>query len=533
MSVDKGGLPQRSGTVMTRSSTGYASEDDAIPDEDNSEVTKLFSERLRAWKHACAYLEDYITATEKLHSGLGKDYEKVLKTVSHPLKEGEHFDQSLGGVAGMFDNIRTNTQAISNSHYETAKILKGSVLPTFVRLHTEIKNKSKELVKGAGKGSKAVEKARNTTQKHIELLGQHSASFDSTGGKIGAENDPYIIQRGVMHRLNKQIMEENANRSDLLGVQDNFASFEQHVVGQFQAGLGQFNTVISKQDDVSKSLYGDMVATAQRVPPNFEWQGFLKRYNNVLLDPNAPERNINNVNFPNQDHRATVPLISGSLERKGKVLKRYDTNFYVITPSKYLHEFKTDDDFSKDPLPENSLFLPDCVIGALDGAKFAVKGKDTSKSKIGINLSTSHEYSFRAHTPQDAVQWYEIIRQAAGQVSNEKPDISTPTSPISPATAEGEKFGGIPPGTATSTVAPTSAPTTAPPTTVPTTQKPHIGQETGVTTGHAAPLPEPTTHVGQPIPQQIVTSTHPAPISAPNTAAAPAATDHVPGPTAI
>lgn len=39
-----------------------------------------------------------------------KEYEKVLKTVSHPLKEGHHFDQSLGGVAGMFDNIRSNTQ---------------------------------------------------------------------------------------------------------------------------------------------------------------------------------------------------------------------------------------------------------------------------------------------------------------------------------------------------------------------------------------------------------------------------------------
>jgi hypothetical protein len=36
MSFEKGPLPQRSGTVMTRAST--ISEDDAIPDEDNSEV---------------------------------------------------------------------------------------------------------------------------------------------------------------------------------------------------------------------------------------------------------------------------------------------------------------------------------------------------------------------------------------------------------------------------------------------------------------------------------------------------------------
>jgi hypothetical protein len=41
----------------------------------------------------------------------GKEYEKVLKTVSHPLKEGHHFDQQLGGVAGMFESIRSNTTA--------------------------------------------------------------------------------------------------------------------------------------------------------------------------------------------------------------------------------------------------------------------------------------------------------------------------------------------------------------------------------------------------------------------------------------
>lgn len=63
-------------------------------------------------------------------------------------------------------------QAISNSHSETARGLKGTVLPILERLHTEIKNKNKELTKGAGKGSKSVDKAQKVTQKHIELLGQ-------------------------------------------------------------------------------------------------------------------------------------------------------------------------------------------------------------------------------------------------------------------------------------------------------------------------------------------------------------------------
>lgn len=156
-------------------------------------------ERLQAYKHACGYLEGYIAETEKVHKAHAKEYEKCLKTVSQPLKEGHHFDQNLGGIAGLFENIRSNTQGIANSHLETEKNLKGSVLPILERLHAEIKNKSKELSKGAVKGSKEVDKARNITQKHIELLGQHSGSF-STGGKADAANDPYILQRGIKVR---------------------------------------------------------------------------------------------------------------------------------------------------------------------------------------------------------------------------------------------------------------------------------------------------------------------------------------------
>lgn len=413
-------------TLPTRTLTS-STDDDAIPDEDSTEVTRLFHERLQAWKHACGYLEDYVTATEKMQHSHGKEYEKVLKTVSHPLKEGHHFDQSLGGIAGMFDNIRSNTQGISNSHYETAKTLKGSVLPIFERLHTELKNKTKELTKGAGKGAKAVEKARGTSQKHIELLGQHTAAFDSTGGSVKAQDDPYILQRQVYHRLNRQVIEENSNRDDLLSVQNSFAQFEAHVVQTFQTGLLQFNQVVTNQAEQTRAMYGDMASNTQRVAPDFEWNGFIRRNNNVLIDPSSPKRNLEALSFPNQDHRSTQPLIAGSLERKGKLLKRYDTAYYVVTPSKYLHEFKTDDDFSKDPTPENSLYLPDCLVGAVDGVKFNVKGKDASK-KLG--LSMSHEYAFKAHTPEDAKKWHDTISAVAGQTTNDLPETSAPSSPV-------------------------------------------------------------------------------------------------------
>ena len=413
-------------TLPNRSST--LDPDEAIPEEDSSETTKLFHERLQAWKHAVAYLEDYVEATEKMHSHNSKEYEKVLKTVNNPLKEGHHFHQQNGGIAGMFENVRTNTQGLANSHAETAKTLKGSVLPTFERLHGEIKNKTKELAKGAGKTSKAVDKARNTSQKHIELLGTQSAAFDARGGNVKATEDPYIIQRGIYHRLNKQVIEENNSRDDMIAVQNNFAQFEAHVIQAIQQGMEQFNQVVTNQAEQTRNMYGDITATTQRIPPDFEWQGFVHRNSTVLIDPNSPKRNVEHISFANQDHPSTRPLIAGSLERKGNLLKRYDTGFYVVTPSRYLHEFKSDDDFAKDPSPENSLYLPDCLIGSVDGTKFNVKGKDASKGVMS-KMSMSHEYQFKAHTAQDAQKWHDVIAGVSGGASGSAPN-STPSSPV-------------------------------------------------------------------------------------------------------
>ncbi|GAB7365303.1 hypothetical protein MBLNU230_g6384t1 [Neophaeotheca triangularis] len=475
---------QRQMPTRTNTSGTSGSAEEAIPEEDNTELTRLFNERLSAWKHACAYLEDYVTATEKLEHNTSKEYERVLKPVSHPLKEGEHFEQSLGGIAGMFDNIRSNTQGLCNSHADTAKTLKGSVLPIFERLHTEIKNKTKELTKGAGKGSKLVEKARQTSQKQIELLGQNTASFDSSGGHLKADQDPYTLQRQVYHRLNKQVMEENNNREDLLAVQNHFAQFEAHVVQTFQQGISQFNQVLTNQANQTQQMYNDVASTTQKIPADFEWNGFHKRYNNVLIDPQSPKRSVEAITFPNQDHRSTQPLIAGSLERKGKMLKRYETGFFVVTPAGFLHEFKTDDDFAKDPYPEASLYLPDCVVGAVDGQKFNIKGKNAGGG-LASKMSFSHEYAFKAHTGADAQKWHQIVSSVAGGTTQEKPESPTTTE-----AGSRQGSGQFPPEKGSVAGTSTDGQSEMTPTTSNTAETEAAGPQEGVAAGdQAAPAP--------------------------------------------
>ncbi|KAM3079488.1 hypothetical protein ACMFMG_005912 [Clarireedia jacksonii] len=414
-------------------STNSAMTDDgeAVPTENPKDTSELLAERLRAWKHAVAYLEDYIGATEKVQKAQSKEYEKVLKTIQNPLREGHHFQQELGGMAGFFENMRTNTQGLINSHLETESNLKGQVLPILDRLHKEIKHKSKELLSGAAKGAKEVDKARNTTQKHIELLGSQTANYQSSGASMKAHEDPYVVQRGVLHRLHKQVLEENNNRHDLISVQNNFAQFEAHVIEVIQQTMMTFHQFIHAQSQREQALSEDMLGTAQAIPTNLEWEGFVHRNQALLIDPNAADRSVETINFPNQNHASTKALIEGSLERKSRnklSFSGYTTGYYVVTPSKFLHEFKDSDNIRKDPVPELSIYLPDATIGSTNGEKFNIKGKDVSKG-IGSKLSGTSEIAFKAHSAADANKWYEVIRGVAGNGPTEAYS-SGPTSPV-------------------------------------------------------------------------------------------------------
>ncbi|RDW93353.1 PH domain protein [Aspergillus mulundensis] len=448
-------LPTRSNTMRTVSTgterRASVSDDEAIPGGDSNETTNLLVERLRAWKHMCGYLEDYVSVTAKVQRGMSKDYEKVLKTVNEPLKEGHHFSQSAGGVSSFFENIRANTQGMINLYAEGEKNLKSSVLPTLEKLHKEIKAKAKELQTGASKGAKAVEKARNITQKHIDLLAQQTAALDSAAGnKLNTSHDPYIVRRGITHRLNKQVIEENNNRQETITVQNNFQQFEAHVLQTIQAAMEQLVVFITGQSERHRTMYSDILGNLQRIPAEFEWVNFMTRNAAALVDPDAPPRSISNISFANQDHPTTQPLISGTLQRKSRMaLKGFSSFFYVVTPARYLHEFKDNDDFNRDPAPEISLFLPDSHIVSIDEVKqtFTIKGKDVSSNAVGNAFHTNSEFVFKASSAADAKEWVNILKEAA----------NTPIATTTAATAAA-----VSPSSATSPTSPGAASATAP-----------------------------------------------------------------------
>ncbi|OAX83803.1 hypothetical protein ACJ72_01840 [Emergomyces africanus] len=447
--MDSTTLPQRSATVNTVTSTNTSkSDDDLILESDMNE----------AWKHTCKYLENYISTTHKVQRSQSKELEKLLKALPESLDEAVHFSDSKDGVNGLFDNLRSNTAAIANLHLETEKTLKTTVLPILEKLHQEIKSKAKELHHGAEKGTKHVVRARAVTQKHVEMLGQYTAAFDSSnGGKLDPAHDPYILCRGTNHRMNKQIIEENNLLNEMLQVQNSFVTFEAHILQSIQNAISQFSQCMSAQSDRQRQTYTNIVNAAQRIPPELEWADFYTRNQASLLDPDTAPRSISDAPFPNQHHAATEALMEGILERKSRaMIKGYNSGYYAVTPAGYLHGFKDNDDHRHDPTPDITLYLPDSTVCHSDGLKFTIKGKDVSGGKVGQTFATTTELKFKAHSKGDAERWLNTLnaKSAPGSAS-----VSQKTSPSVSRTTSGAH--GAPPLAHPATVATETSPTPA------------------------------------------------------------------------
>ncbi|RKF54654.1 Cytoskeletal signaling protein slm1 [Erysiphe neolycopersici] len=426
--------------VSRQLSMQSAMSEDAVPTEDPKNTVDLLFERFTAWKFVVDTLEDYINTTEKVQKSQAKEYQRVLKTLQGPMKAGHHFDQKVGGIASLFENIL-------NSYLETEKNIKGTILPAIEHLRKDIKNQSKEFTSGAVKGAKDVEKARNLTQKHIELLGQNVAGFESSGSRLHSTEDPYVLRRGVVHHLHKQIIEENSQRQILASLQKNFHEFEQHVIEVIQTSLSSLTHVMNTQAQSQQEHYSDVMKTAQAIPLDFEWNGFVSRSADMLVNPSVSDRCIDTITFPNQDHKSTSPIIAGTLERKSRnrlSFAGFTTGYYVVTMSKFLHEFKDEDCVHKDPDPELSIYLPDAIIGVTSGEKFSVKGKDVSKG-LSSKLSGNSDLHFKAASPEEAQRWVHALQSIIGQTHLTVNDSTEQTVEVEEEAREKEKVASSPP----------------------------------------------------------------------------------------
>lgn len=432
---------------------------------DIPDPTNVLLARLENWKQTVNILVDYfetLAATQK-HTTAG--LEKAKKAVSDAPKfdyaepssptaagagagaggapDGSSALSTASGVGGEsqeatgiaegFANLRTKTDALINKPIETEAQFKQAVFPQLATLKGDIEKHLKGL-KGPGlKTQKEVEKARSSTQKYIELLGQHVSSF-GTGRleKPKNELDPYVIKREVLASLNEQVIRENTQADSIISTQNNFQTLERHIVQVIQQSVYIVHQTVCDYSSAQIETFQSISDQFQGIQPDHEWNNFVANSNGVLIPEDAQKRELSNLTFSNADHESTIPIIEGILQRKSALVKQYNSGYFVLTPTKFLHQFKSQD-ATLDPLPEFSLYLPDCSLGkaatqSSGKYKFVITGKEK-----GTFIAKKHAFAFKASTYSEMVAWHEALAKAVGVSEDATESVTSPVieSPVS------------------------------------------------------------------------------------------------------
>jgi hypothetical protein len=292
---------------------------------------------------------------------------------------------------------------------EAEQQLKTAVVPQLDTLKGDIEKHYKGLKGPTLKGQKDVDKARAGTQKHIESLGQSVA----VGAKSDAKTDPYVVKRQALNSVNDQVLLENSQSEAVLSVQNNFLTLERHILQVLQQAVEVTEQILGGFAMSQAGAFKTVRDTFGAIERDHEWNHFTTLYKDQLVSSENYTRDPGNITFSNMDHELTIPVIEGIIQRKGTVMKQYSSGYYVLTPSGFLHEYKSAD-YIDHATPEMSIYMPESALGPMSDPAtgkftFSIHGKDAGKT-----IGAKHKYVFRTSTYEELKSWHEALAKACG-----------------------------------------------------------------------------------------------------------------------
>lgn len=430
--------------------------------QEHVDSTAILIQRLDQWRKALELVSQYIVGYEHIHAGITAHLEKTLKNITEFPSFSQLQDQreppkgtpenpADATLSNVFVNMQSSVNALLQRSATTTNGIKTTVLPHLEQVQNDIEKHYKTLKVQGNKGIREIEKARETTQKFVEQLGKVTSSFGTR--PLTNQEDPYIIHRRVDVAVQDQIAKENIQAEAALGIQRNFASLENSIMETVRQSLVSLANLNETFDDDERTMNANISKMFSDINMEQEWERFSTANSEHLVPSTNYQRDIAYVTYNNKNHASTRPLIQGPLQRKGTVLKSYNTGYYVLTPSGFLHQFKAADP-SQDSAPELSLYLPECQISKSSqpgSYTFKIVGKDSLKM-----ITTRHKFAFKTTSQHDLDQWFSALGRVTGNVvAVDEDDDDTQTTLPSPGSP---RVGGeIPPAAAPTTAAPASA----------------------------------------------------------------------------
>ncbi|GEM12522.1 PH domain containing protein [Rhodotorula toruloides] len=345
----------------------------------------ILIERFSAWKRLVKNLITYFEGIADIEANTAKELARLGGVIQVPFREGNQF-LGEGGVQDIFYGVRERTRLIADNHASLAKTVEGSIVQHLQKLLTEVKAHIKNIQQDTGKLAASVAKERETSTKMITDLARSITMLKNTPMGVQAKEDPWYTNSLVARQLQKQVHEENALQKSIIIMQQNSEHFEEGVVRAIQMGLADVRRVERPRVVAGPGTWSTMGQLMRSVAPTTGGS----RSPRAPSTSSTPRRRCATrmtINYPGKDDPSVIPVHQGILERKKRYTKTYKESFYILTPAGYLHEYPSSD-LSKHPMPELSLFLPECTLGAPTNPharshKFHIEGKKSIGGDVG------------------------------------------------------------------------------------------------------------------------------------------------------
>ena len=419
---------------------------------------------------------DRLSAAEKLHN---KELIKLADSINQPFSSYHDF-ASDGSVEAVGSVLKGEIDGRVTHSDKIVDALDGTIIPELHDSEDALRLKIEELSGLSKEFKNSLGSDLEKSKSAILALQESIAEWESNAGTVDLKHDPFLVDLHARKALRHSLSEEQYLHDSQLNLQESAKSLEKTVVDAIKRALEQYNQSVSREA-------AELAGMAQRIDASIhqgqlerEWPGFAQRQtaNGQFLPLGSKSRTIESQTWQGKDHPSTTPLWDRWLENKTGRLGGYSTAFYIVSPSRFLHEFKSND-LREYTEPSFSLYLPDCSIVSVSKEKDSSHKLVLRGKQVG-GLHTEHDLTFRAKNRVDLMSFYTIVGRAADKTFTMSP--KSVTAPLS----AGHAFPEAPTEVDADDSTPFKGPESLPPPPRPTTQRAPTGTIPTFSTAYGA-----------------------------------------------
>ncbi|KAI5479745.1 PH domain containing protein [Pseudohyphozyma bogoriensis] len=249
----------------------------------------------------------------------------------------------------------------AEQHKAFAHVITTEINPPLANLSKVLHEQARALEAEIDALVDAVVRERSNFDASISHLAKALSTLSKTPTTLPSSLDPVLAREAAEQHGKQKIEKENELLTVSFKWQEKVRDLEVSGFVVVKACLAKWREARSNHLGALEDGYITLMKEVAALAPDVEWKHFVTL--NQLLPTSLPRIDSSDISYPGRDDASTTITKQGSLERRKRFDKQWKAAHYVLTPSGYLHEYRS----PSSPLtrPLHSLFLPHFTLSPL------------------------------------------------------------------------------------------------------------------------------------------------------------------------